>query len=154
MRGFILRAPIPCRQKLQVDLMNMHCGLVSRTRPELLAELPEPKKSTLAKPEELAQMELKIQSLKKGALQINESYGRGVVNPHDRAALREEAHRERQDREVFRRETRRRPAGAPTHPGRRLSPRVSLANATGAVTILNRRLVGSRRTRSVFRANR
>lgn len=42
-------------------------GLVSRTRPELLAELPEPKKSTLTKPEGLAQMELKIQSLEKAS---------------------------------------------------------------------------------------
>jgi ParB-like chromosome segregation protein Spo0J len=78
----------PLRQIEMAELMNRMgnytkpyaAGLVSRTRPELLAEPPKPKKSTRPKPEGLAQMELEMQSLEKDILQINESYGRDVVN--------------------------------------------------------------------------
>jgi ParB-like chromosome segregation protein Spo0J len=78
----------PLRQIEMAELMKRMgnyskpyaAGLVSRTRPELLVEPPKPKKATKPKPEGLAQMEVEMQSLERDIVQIDESYGRDVVN--------------------------------------------------------------------------
>ena len=78
----------PLRQIEMAELMNRMgnygkayaAGLVSRTRPELLVELARPMKVTRPKPEGLAQMEVEMQSLERDILQVDESYGRDVVN--------------------------------------------------------------------------
>ncbi len=78
----------PLRQIEMAELMNRMgnyskpyaAGLVARTRPEALVERPKSKKAAKPKPEGLAQMELEMQSLDRDILQINESYGRDVVN--------------------------------------------------------------------------
>ncbi len=76
------------RQIEMAEIMNrMHnyskpyaAGLVSRTKPELLIERRKPKKAARPKPEGLAQMELEMRALEQDILQIDESYGRDVVN--------------------------------------------------------------------------
>jgi ParB-like chromosome segregation protein Spo0J len=78
----------PLRQIEMAELMNRMgnygkayaAGLVSRTRPELLVEMARPKKVTRPKAEGLAQMEVEMQSLERDILQVDESYGRDVVN--------------------------------------------------------------------------
>jgi hypothetical protein len=56
-------------------------GLVSRTKPDQLVELrPDSRRGTRKKPEDLARMELEMETLERDILLIDESYGRDVVN--------------------------------------------------------------------------
>jgi ParB-like chromosome segregation protein Spo0J len=56
-------------------------GLVSRTKPDQLATLrPDSRRGTRKKPEDLARMELEMETLERDILLIDESYGRDVVN--------------------------------------------------------------------------
>jgi len=78
----------PMRQIEMAELMNKMgnyskpyaAGLVSRTPQEMLTEQARPKKTARAKPEDLARMEVEMQTLEREILLIDESYGRNVVN--------------------------------------------------------------------------
>ncbi len=78
----------PLRQIEMAELMTKMAnytrpyaaGLVSRTPPELLVETSKPKRPVRPKAEDLARMEVEMQALEKEILQIDESYGRNVVN--------------------------------------------------------------------------
>ena len=78
----------PMRQIEMAEIMNRMrnyskpyaAGLVSRTKPELLVERRKSKKPPRPKPEGLAQMDLEMRALEQDILQIDESYGRDVVN--------------------------------------------------------------------------
>lgn len=78
----------PLRQIEMAELMNKvanysksyAAALVSATKPDLVAEQVNGKRPTRPKPEDLARMEIEMQSLEKDILLIDESYGRDVVN--------------------------------------------------------------------------
>jgi ParB-like chromosome segregation protein Spo0J len=78
----------PLRQIEMAELMNRMAnytktyaaGLVSRTPSDLLVETAKPKRPVRPKAEELARMEVEMQTLEKEILLIDESYGRNVVN--------------------------------------------------------------------------
>ncbi len=78
----------PIRQIEMAELMNKMknygksyaAGLVSRTKPELLAEEAPTKRPARPKPEDIARMETELQALEQDILHVDESYGRDVVN--------------------------------------------------------------------------
>jgi ParB-like chromosome segregation protein Spo0J len=78
----------PLRQIEMAELMNKMAnyskpyaaGLVSRTPAECLVEQAKPKRPARQKPEDLARMEVEMHTLEREILQIDESYGRNVVN--------------------------------------------------------------------------
>jgi len=78
----------PIRQIAMAELMNQMAnygkgyatGLVSTTKPELLADRPKVKRPARPKPEDLLQMEAEMQTVERDILRIDESYGRDVVN--------------------------------------------------------------------------
>lgn len=78
----------PLRQIATAELMNKvanysksyAAALVSSTKSEQLAEHGKEKRAPRPKPEDLAKMEIEMQSLEREILLIDENYGRDVVN--------------------------------------------------------------------------
>jgi ParB-like chromosome segregation protein Spo0J len=78
----------PLRQIEMAELMNKMAnyskpyaaGLVSRTPAEYLVEQLKAKRPPRQKPEDLARMEVEMRTLEREILEIDESYGRNVVN--------------------------------------------------------------------------
>jgi ParB-like chromosome segregation protein Spo0J len=75
----------------QIDMAELMCktknftksyaaGLVSRTATDMMAENAPPKRPARPKPEDIARMEVELQALERDILQVDESFGRDVVN--------------------------------------------------------------------------
>ena len=89
MASFVLFKQVkPIRQIAMAELMNKvanygkgyAAGLVSTTKPELMADRPKIKRPARPKPEDLLQMEAEMQNVERDILRIDETYGRDVVN--------------------------------------------------------------------------
>jgi hypothetical protein len=78
----------PLRQIEMAELMNKvanysksyAAALVSATKPDLVAEHMKAKRPARPKPDDLARMEMEMQSLEKDIILIDKSYGQDVVN--------------------------------------------------------------------------
>jgi hypothetical protein len=86
----------------------MEEALVLRTKPDQLVALrPDSRRGARKEPEDLARIELQMETLERDLPLLDESYGRDVVNLTIARGLREEAAGEREGGEVPGREARR-----------------------------------------------
>lgn len=84
----LLKQVKPLRQIEMAELMNKMknysksyaAGLVSRTKAEMVADQAPAKRPTRPKPEDIARMEVELEALERDILQIDETFGRDVVN--------------------------------------------------------------------------
>ena len=84
----LLKQVHPIRQMDMAELMcktknftkSYAAGLVSRTAADMMAENAPPKRPARPKPEDIARMEVELQALERDILQVDESFGRDVVN--------------------------------------------------------------------------